>query len=200
MLGTTLLLGGCGITPQQELSPITVTEAKEASAWELQGKLAVRTPEEKFSTNLYWLHTGTRDELKLTTMLGTTVLSLISAQGKAVLEVDGKRFEDSDPQRLLDDISGWSIPLASLPLWITGQVGDSLVLVSNADGTPRQLQSREETAPWLVDFVNWQRQSGAPVPAQLRLRRNELQLKIQLTHWQALDEPQGSVKMKNSKR
>lgn len=177
------------MTPQSSLQPIQVTQASQVTAWELQGKLAVKTPEDKFSTNLYWLHTASRDELKLTTMLGTTVLSLITEPNVATLEVDGKRYQDSDPQKLLQKLSGWAIPIDLLPLWITGQyTPQDIISAVNVDGTPKQIINETEIPAWIVDFVSWQQQSGAQVPQQIKLSRANLQLKIQLTQWQALIE------------
>ncbi|MCE9686295.1 lipoprotein insertase outer membrane protein LolB [Shewanella sp. AS16] len=185
-----LALGGCSTLPQSRLAPVNVSQAEQADAWELQGKLAVKSPSDKFSTNLYWLHTQEGDELRLTTMLGTTVLTLCSDRRGARLEVDGKVFEDSQPQRLLERVSGWTIPLASLPLWITGQTGMSPAQVTlDGQGYPSLLLSPDPGAPWRVQFLSWQQQSGATIPKQLRLDREGLQLKIQVNRWQALGQP-----------
>ena len=184
---TALLLGGCSVTPPSQLTPIDVSHANQASAWELKGKLAVKTPDDKFSTNLYWLHTQTHEQLTLTTMLGTTVLSLTSEPGKAILELDGKRYEDTNAERLLTQLSGWAIPLEKLPLWITGQLSpDDILVATNEDGTPRQLLNEMDFPAWQVDLLSWQTQSGAQIPQQLKLNRGTLLLRIQINQWQAL--------------
>ncbi|GIU42674.1 outer-membrane lipoprotein LolB [Shewanella sairae] len=160
---------------------------QQASAWEMQGKLAVRTPEDRFSTNLYWLHSPERDELKLTTMLGTTVLSLSSQAGLVTLEVDGNTYQDTDAQRLLTRVSGWSIPIDSLPLWITGQLtADDKLISSDSQQRPIKLINAEQFPPWEVEFNSWQTQSGAEVPRLLELQRDKVRLKLQLNQWQAL--------------
>ena len=94
-----LVLAGCSVTPSEDFSPINVTNAAQAKAWELQGKIAVKTSEDKFSTNLYWLHQTKANDLRLTTVLGTTVLTLKTNQGMATLDVDGKTYRDSNAQR-----------------------------------------------------------------------------------------------------
>ncbi len=187
-LASLVFLGGCETLPSKtDLSPIHVSNAAQAKAWELQGKLAIKTAEDKLSANLYWRHSEERDELTLTTMLGTTVLTLNATPTSAHLVLDGKEFHDSNAQVLLERVSGWSIPIAALPLWITGQVGahDSIIAVDN-HGQPKQLQNRQTPPPWQVSFLSWQSQSGANVPYQLKLERGDLQLKLQLNQWQAL--------------
>jgi len=182
-----LLLTGCSVTPSEDFTPINVTNAAQANAWELQGKIAVKTAEDKFSTNLYWLHQPAANDLRLTTVLGTTVLTLKTNQGMATLEVDGKTYRDSNAQDLLTGISGWSIPLDSLPLWITGQIGSNDKIVSyNPDGTIKQVISYDPQANWSVSFLSWQQQSGALVPKLLKIERENMQIKIQTNQWTAV--------------
>lgn len=153
----------------------------------MRGKLAVKTPKDSFSTNLYWLHTQTKSELKLTTMLGTTVLSLITEHGMTRLEVDGKTYEHHDAHMLLTRVTGWSIPVNALPLWITGQVSpDDEVSSFDKKNRPVSLFTPLERPPWRVEFLTWQHQSGAQVPRLLQLKRGDLRLKIQVNEWQAL--------------
>ncbi|WP_137222673.1 MULTISPECIES: lipoprotein insertase outer membrane protein LolB [Shewanella] len=186
-ISVALLLAGCSVTPSEDFTPINVTNANQAKAWELQGKIAVKTSQDKFSTNLYWLHQPAANDLRLTTVLGTTVLTLKTDQGMATLDVDGKTYRDSNAQDLLTGISGWSIPLESLPLWITGQVGSNDNIISyNPDGTIKQLISHDPEANWLVSFLSWQQQNGAIVPKLLKIEREDVQIKIQTNQWTAV--------------
>lgn len=186
--GALLFLAGCQtLPPVSDLKPITVSDVRQAQGFELQGKLAIKTPEDKLSANLYWWHSKTRDELTLTTMLGTSILTLSATPEGATLKIDGKEFRDSDAEALLKRVSGWSIPLSALPLWVTGQVGVNDTLEqSNADGTPLLVSNSQHPPVWLIKFLSWQQQSGARVPRQLTLERGDLQLKLQLNQWQAL--------------
>lgn len=86
------LLGGCSVTPKVALQPVSVENASDAKAWELKGKLLIRTNGDKVSANLFWLNTPDNAELRLTSMLGTTVLLLTQNRDGATLEVDGKRY------------------------------------------------------------------------------------------------------------
>ncbi|RTR26645.1 lipoprotein insertase outer membrane protein LolB [Shewanella atlantica] len=180
------LLSACSVTPPENFIPVQVDDVSNAQAWEMQGKLAVRTSKDKFSTNLYWFHTDKKNELKLTTMLGTTVLSLTTLEGEARLEVDGKVYQDRDAQRLLTRVTGWSIPVDALPLWITGRVSDDdELLVQDEHLRPIKLTT-QNPPPWEVEFISWQQQSGAELPRLLQLKREDLRLKIQISQWQAL--------------
>ncbi|MGI2855852.1 lipoprotein insertase outer membrane protein LolB [Shewanella algae] len=190
------LLSACSSLPDARWQATQVKHANQAKAWELKGKLAVKTPEEKFSTNLYWLHTPTTEELRLTTMLGTSVMLLKSGPDGAFLELDGEVYRDRDPQRLLDGLSNWSIPLNALPRWVLGlSAADTELLLTNNDGKPQSLEDGSVSPPWQVKYLSWQQQSGADIPRLLKLNRGALELKIQLTEWQALEaEPKLTTK------
>ncbi|MCK8045778.1 lipoprotein insertase outer membrane protein LolB [Shewanella sp. 1CM18E] len=184
---STIFISGCSTTIPDNLIPVSVNKVQQASAWEMQGKLAVRTSQDRFSTNIYWLHSPQREELTLTTMLGTTILSLTSQDGLVTLDVDGKTYQDTNAQRLLTRVSGWPIPIDSLPLWLTGQLteGDKLIS-SDSLQRPSKLINSQQLPPWQVEFKSWQKQSGADVPRLLNLTRDDLRLKLQLNKWQAL--------------
>jgi outer membrane lipoprotein LolB len=181
-------LAGCSVTPGEQYQSITVKDAAQAKAWELQGKIAVKSSSEKFSTNLYWFHLPQENQLTLTTVLGTTVLKLSAKPGLAKLEVDGKEFVDANAQDLLEAVSGWSIPIDSLPLWITGQVGPNDKVTSlDPQGRIKTLSSPSAEEDWQVSFLSWQQQSGALMPKQIRVERAGMQVKIQINQWQALN-------------
>lgn len=190
-LSSLLFLTGCQtLSNVNDLSPITVSEARQATAWELQGKLAIKTSTDKLSANLYWRHTQAGDELTLTTMLGTTILTLNATPNSAHLQLDGKEFHDSNAQRLLERVSGWSLPLDALPLWIIGIAGQRDEIIERDElQQPKRLLNKQTPPPWQVNFLSWQRQSGANVPRQFTLARGDLHLKLQLNQWQALGKP-----------
>ncbi|MCC4831400.1 lipoprotein insertase outer membrane protein LolB [Shewanella sp. 10N.7] len=191
MLVCCLFLTACSVKPPHKLTNIDVNQASETKAWELQGKLAFRSDADKFSTNLFWFHDHSfnqpHDELTLTTVIGTTVLSLSSKQGLASIDVQGKTYTDRDPQQLISRVSGMQIPLNKLPLWITGQVtSDDQIEAYHPDGSIKAFTSKDISGDWQVKFMSYQQQSGANVPRLLQINRADVQIKIQINQWQAL--------------
>ncbi|WP_338049492.1 lipoprotein insertase outer membrane protein LolB [Parashewanella hymeniacidonis] len=184
---TVMLLGACTSLPQTTLLPTQVSSVQQAKAWELKGKLLVKTPQDKFSTHLFWLHEPNRDQLTLTTMLGTTVLSLDARPDSVTLTADGKTHTGNDAQRLLQRLTGWSIPVNQFPYWITGQIHQQQ-LITNLDsyGNPRSVLISLDGTHWSLTYKSWQQQSGANVPRLLQVKQPELDLKVQINKWQAL--------------
>ncbi len=147
----------------------------------------MRTPQDKFSANLFWLHEPQRDQLTLTTVLGTTVLSLDARPHKVTLTADGKTHTGRDARTLLRRLTGWSIPMTQFPRWITGQIHhNELVKTRDAAGNPKRAAINADGINWTLDYKSWQRQSGASVPRLLQIRQPDLNLKIQINEWRAL--------------
>ncbi|WP_025819244.1 lipoprotein insertase outer membrane protein LolB [Shewanella marina] len=185
MIISSIALSGCVSLPQAPAEKITVAQASQADTWELKGKIAIKTPDDNVSTNLYWLHSPQNNQLKLITMLGTTALSLTDNQQGASLDVDGHTYHNKDAQQLLNQVSGWDIPLTELPMWVTGQAtANDHIISRNQQGQIKQLQS-DDPLPWHIDYRSWQQQSGATIPRLMIIRRGQLQIKIQVNQWQA---------------
>ncbi len=184
------LLGGCSLTPQLPLVPVIVASSSDAKAWELKGKLLIRTPDDKVSTNLYWLNGPDNTELRLTSMLGTTVLLLTQTAEGATLEVDGKTYSDPSPQRLLDGLSGFTLPIDALPFWITGQAMDGDSVEYDELNRPKTIISAD--GQWSIKIASWQTQSGASVPRMMELKHASASIKLQTNEWQALASAQGT--------
>ncbi|GGI72403.1 lipoprotein insertase outer membrane protein LolB [Shewanella gelidii] len=163
-----------------------MTSASQAVAWELKGKLAVKTQTDKANTNLYWLHTPEADELRLTSVLGTTLLLLKSTNTSAMLMVDGKEYHGNNAHQLLYSLTGWSLPLSQMPLWVTGQTSAQDQVISR-DAHRRPVQLHTLGSPqWQIKYTSWQTLSGAEIPRLLTMKNDKTRLKIQVNQWQAL--------------
>ncbi len=180
-------MNACSSIPKTTLVPTQVASIEQAQAWELKGKLLVKTPEDKFSTNLYWIHEPDRDQLTLTTMLGTSVLSLDSRPHKVTLIADGKTHVGIDAQILLSQLTGWSIPVKKFPYWITGQIAQKdLISHYDAKGKPKNAIITLDRINWSLNYKRWQKQNGVDIPRLLQVQQPTLSLKIQINEWQAL--------------
>lgn len=182
------LLSGCTTQYREALEPTKITNLHQAYAWDLSGKLLVKTPKDKVSTNLYWLYSPKFNEMKLTTVLGTTVLSLDVTPNMTTIKVDNETYQDKNAQLLMNRLTGWSVPIKELPLWITGQFDENtIVLTRNINGQPKTVLTKTNTSlPWKITVKEWQHIQGITIPKLLIISRNKLELKIQINHWQAL--------------
>lgn len=185
-LSITMALAACVSKPDNVFVATSVNAVANAYAWQLNGKILVKTPNDKSSANLFWLHSPEHDEMKLTSILGTSILSLVIDSNFATLNVDGKTYRDSDANQLLKRLTGWSIPVEFIPLWVTGQFGeDTRIITRDLKGRPKYLITND-LFPWEITIKSWQRIDNVQLPKLIVLQQPNLNLKIQINHWQAL--------------
>ncbi|MBV7315897.1 lipoprotein insertase outer membrane protein LolB [Shewanella sp. NIFS-20-20] len=187
-LGLLLLLfiNGCSLTPPPSLQAVSVSSAANAYAWQLNGNILVRTAEDKVSTQLYWLEQPQRTDIQLISPIGTSLMALTLAPNKASLTADGNTYEGTDGQQLLQQLTGWSLPLAQFPHWLIGQLTPDMQIIST-DAQGRVTQAHTQgSQPWTVEYRQWQQLGGAEVPRLIQLKNGEIQVKIQINRWQPL--------------
>ena len=117
------LLTACVSPPQEQ--PAVDTNAHqlkldEFSNWKIKGRLAFKSDQEKFSSYLNWRQQERAFFVKLSSTLGITVLEMQSDDFSTVMEIDDKKYQGIDASELITRVTGWNIPIASLPRWIKG--------------------------------------------------------------------------------
>ncbi len=181
-LAALVLLSGCAslfkpATPAREVSS---TDA----AFEVNGRFAVRFREEGGSGRLAWLHTPATDDLTLANPIGIGLARIIRRDGQYTLTTNDNREHSSpDPDQLTRPVLGWSLPISGLPYWLRGRaVPDRPVTRSAmADG---QLSELEQSG-WRIDYLSRNQDNG--LPERLRIRRDELDIRLVLDAWTAAD-------------
>ena len=89
--------------------------------WSVKGKIAVTTPEEKFSSNYSWQHAPIHQELMLYGAFGNTYAHLIDKNQLATLTLSNKDvFQSDDVERLSEKILGYPFPIGKMQYWFKG--------------------------------------------------------------------------------
>ncbi len=116
-----LILVGCASKPDvsQSLSVNTLNELP--SNWHVKGKIAVITPDERKSGYLSWHQIDSQFDMLLSTVVGSTIAKMQYDGREANIEVDDQKWQDSSPDFLIQQVTGWAIPVSSLPVWLAGQ-------------------------------------------------------------------------------
>lgn len=181
------ILSGCATAPP----PSTQWQAHQSAltaidSYTAKGKVAFISPQERFSANLYWHHQPEQSTLRLTNFLGTTLLSLtIDPQRATVVDDQGQVYTDSDAARLIERLSGMSLPIDALPAWLLGlpqsrdqfELGDDnrLARLSNAQG-------------WTIDYLGYDGSTQPALPSRITLKSPQQTVKLVISNWTLDDE------------
>ncbi|CAM2904769.1 lipoprotein insertase outer membrane protein LolB [Vibrio rarus] len=150
----------------------------------ISGKLGYIDPTQRQSLNFHWKQSPQKSELRLSTFLGKTVLSLtIDAQGATVTDLEGKRYFDKDADLLFYQLTGMRLPIVYMQDWIKGQptAADSFQVADN--GTLSSLQQTRGGQTWLMNYKGYQEQNEVILPNKMTLSRSPIKLNIAISKW-----------------
>lgn len=180
------------VSPPPEQRPVDTNshqmKLEEFSNWKIKGRLAFKSDQEKFSSYLNWHQQDSAFSVKLSSTLGITLLEMQRDDFSTVLEVDDKKYQGIDASELITRVTGWNIPIASLPRWIKGQVNASDTITWTENGLVEKLSPVcVGCGDWQITFARYKQTQGLWLPHQIVLQ-NQLQkdnsIKIRITSWQ----------------
>jgi outer membrane lipoprotein LolB len=174
------LLTGCASTPPAELSP-----RDKVRDFMLEGRFALRVTMPGQATQnaggrLTWTHQNRSDRILLSSPLGYGLAEIDTTPEISRLRTaDGKTRESTDPDALMEDVTGQRLPVSRLPAWLLGRAGGNAHLETDASGRPTRLFEDG----WQIDY-SFDDENPTSLPARLTLTRNgEIELRLRIEEW-----------------
>ena len=129
-----LVLSGCSTLPDKtdkahKNSPNTnlstqerIQQLKSITQWEVKSKIAFIEKDKRNSFTLFWQvdEQSKQQKLNLTSYLGINVLKLRSNESTHELTVDGNTYNSNDLPSLIYNLTGMTLPVDALNLWLKG--------------------------------------------------------------------------------
>ena len=186
-----LFLSGCTTTPDGPQTAVNLPAQLErlttVKQWQIKGKMAIRDQRQAVSATLNWKTNQPDFAFRLTNMLGITLADVNYEHGEAILEADDKTYTDSDPTRLIYNVTGWHIPVDRLLNWVKGLplqqdkyvLNDKQLLASLSPGC-------KTCGEWQVSYNNYGNVEGVWLPHQLTLTQPnnpDMLIKIRIDQW-----------------
>ena len=181
-----LLLGGCAhqIDTKTTLYDDWKPRLAAQKTWQVEGKLAFISPEERQSANLNWQQTTNSNNLILTTFIGTRILSLKQTANGAELEFDGDEYFDTNAAELLKRLTGFTLPVDNADNWLKGTIDDQSLVVDELGRAKQVLWFDNTGKKWQIDYGAYVQNAGYWLPTKLTLKHQQIKIKIQLYDWQ----------------
>lgn len=157
--------------------------------WTIQGKIAVKTPEERFSATLHWQQENDTYKIRLTNIIGSTLLELEGNAEYAKLTLDDEHYVDTDPERLLYRTTGWQLPVKSLPALIKGYAPpETFDTKLDSAGFPKEVQEKHSLSPspWVITYKGFEQNKQYWLPENITLKKSPNTIKIRINQWQLI--------------
>lgn len=164
--------GGPGIRPGVD----------DAQRWRLSGKIGLRGPQLAESAYLNWRQCGAHYDMRISGPLGQTVARVDGRGERLRIQFEGREaIETDDPETLLQQQLGWSIPLRALRYWVRAEAAPGAAAESGGPaGQPASLSQ----FGWRIDYLAYHQGAAAVLPARLRLTGGQsLQATLLINEW-----------------
>ena len=179
LLAASLLAACASVPPSRPGSRDTVRN------FVLEGRFALRItmPGQTVKNSgghLTWTHENRSDRVLLSSPLGYGLAEIETTPEISRLRTaEGKTRESSDPDALIEDVTGQRLPVSRLPAWLLGRSGGNARIESDAQGRPARLSEDG----WQVDY-SFEDDSPSALPSRLTLSRNgEIELRLRIEEW-----------------
>lgn len=159
-------------------------QVSRLDAWDINGKLAVRSPAQSGSGVLFWLQRQDYFDIRVTGPLGQGATRLTGRPGDIRLTTPQFSLEAASAEELMDSQLGWSLPVNNLLWWVRGlPAPDSTYQLQLSDNS---LAHRLEQDGWQLEYVRYQTlENGSQLPERIQLQGPHLQLTLLIKQWQA---------------
>jgi len=191
-----VLLAGCAAVPVRE-APVAV-DPEQAQArqqarqvqleaipdWSMQGRIALSVGDRGGSGRLDWQQRGPAFRVSLAAPVTRQSWSLAGAPDAATLDgLEGGPRSGPDAGALLQEATGWPIPVAAMAWWVRGLASPGGEIEFDPDGRPRRLVAEG----WTVDYQEWQPAAGPwpEMPRRLQAVREGARVRLVVDGWEA---------------
>jgi len=174
----TLALGACANLPPppEPRRPAQVADRH----FEVGGRFALRFRDEAGSGRIAWTHRPQSDDLAILSPIGQGIARIVRKDGLYTLTTADQREHSSpDPDALTEAVLGWRLPLSGLPFWLRGHEAPGSQAEKVRAGDDRVSELRQ--AGWTIEYLSRHAPSG--LPERLRIRRDDLDLRLVLEEW-----------------
>ena len=130
-LACTLACVGCAHQPVVHDDPTGASteyllaqrlQAESLQSWRARGRIAVRRHGSGWRGQFDWKQTGRRFHIRLSSLLGGTLMVVNGEFGGAVTAIgaSGQRSEADTPEQLISGLLGMDVPVSRLRYWMAG--------------------------------------------------------------------------------
>lgn len=152
-----------------------------ASDWRLRGRVAFASDGDGTTVQIDWTQRGEAYDIRLVAPItGRSVVLRGGAEGAELLGLDGGPRRADDPEALLFEATGWTLPVRQFPRWARGARGPGPAqgLVLDADGRPQGWAQ----AGWTLRYPDWW-PGDPPLPRRVFAERDVASVRLVIAEW-----------------
>jgi outer membrane lipoprotein LolB len=180
-----LLVTACATPPRQPPESDFSLHQKQLQAldnWQVEGKIGLRSDGRGNSAQLSWQQQQDHYKLRLSGPLGIgTVLVDGNDHGVQLRTRDGV-YRAASPELLLEQLTGWQIPVSALQFWARGLPSPDLPIQQQRVELGRLANLQQ--GGWHIDYLDFTRIDDLWLPRKMVMNRPQTRLTLLYHNWQ----------------
>lgn len=160
------------------------TRLAELDSWTVQGRVGVETARDSGTASLTWDQDGEDYAMRIMAPLSQGTFELKGgADGVTLRSPDNQIRSAADPQELMEQNLGWSLPVTGMKYWVRGiPVPDRPVEQIRVDDTGRLLDLQQDG--WRISISRYKQVAGLELPDKLYMENQPLKMRVVIAEWQ----------------
>ncbi|AWH87526.1 lipoprotein insertase outer membrane protein LolB [Limnobaculum parvum] len=188
-----VFLTACTLTGQQSTtvsssSPEWQKHQQQVTAlsqYQTRGAFAYLSSEQKVYARFFWQQQSPEQyRLVLTNPLGNTVMELNVQPGLVQLTDDqGQRYVSDDAEKMIQELTGMSIPLNNMRKWMLGLPADAKNYTLTPEARLNKVTLEQNGQTWTVDYQAYNQDVQPALPSRLEIAHDEERIKLKMDSW-----------------
>ncbi len=188
-----LVLAACTINPPKgpATSPTSPqwreheAQVKKLEHYQTRGSFAYISDKQKVYARFFWQqYSPDSYRLLLTNPLGSTEMELKVQSGIAqITNNQGKKYTSNNPDEMIQKLTGMSIPLANLRLWMLGLPGDESDFTLDSQYRLSQVNYSQHGLKGKVVYQSYSDEVKPSLPERLELTQDDQRIKLKMDSW-----------------
>lgn len=179
-------LAGCNLQPTPTNgAPDRVLEQRltDIARWQIDGKLAVRTPGQAESARLQWQQDGDSFDIHLSGPAGLKATHFYGMPGGVRFEQGDRRESAGSVEAMSARLIGWPLPARQLTWWLRGLPAPGSRAQSLDYAAGGWLTALEQD-DWLIRFSDHHTVQGIRLPGRIDASRADTTITLIIKQWQ----------------
>ncbi|PQJ53922.1 lipoprotein insertase outer membrane protein LolB [Psychrosphaera saromensis] len=161
-------------------------DINKLKSWTVRGKVLIKTDTENVSGYFYWHKDLETNQFSLNAFIGINILSLTTENGISTLEFGGSVYQDTNPTRLIQTVTGLDLPIENLEFWVRGQLTGTEKHIVRGSQNIKQFVQINKQQKWQVKYSKYQKQNIYHLPMAISLTGKNTKLKLSVSSWEFL--------------
>ncbi|MGC6386903.1 lipoprotein insertase outer membrane protein LolB [Ewingella sp. S1.OA.A_B6] len=160
-------------------------QVKKLEHYQTRGSFAYISDKQKVYARFFWQqYSPDSYRLLLTNPLGSTEMELKVQSGIAqITNNQGKKYTSDNPDEMIRKLTGMSIPLANLRLWMLGLPGDESDFTLDSQYRLSQVNYSQHGLKGKVVYQSYSDDVKPSLPDRLELTQDEQRIKLKMDSW-----------------